>query len=167
MQSYRPDQTGVKGPAILRAMAKNSTPDAGFTLLEALAVLAIATLVMAIALPRVGSQSSPAKIEALAVQVMSALNADRYAARRRSMTMTTEIDLQANRIRTETRTTALILPSTLKLGTRLAPPCDPTGRKVIFYPDGTTCAPLIILSSLSATRVIHINPLSGAITLGE
>lgn len=148
-------------------MAKNSGSEAGFTLLEVLAVLAIATLVMAIALPRVGIQSSPAKTEAMAIQIMSALNADRYAARRRSVTLTSEIDLHANLIRTATRNTALILPPALKIGTRLAPPCDPTGRKIIFYPDGRSCAPVITLSSATSTRAIHINPLSGAITLGE
>lgn len=137
----------------------------GFTLLEVLAVLAIATLLLAIALPRIGMNASPAATEAIAMRVIAMLADERYAARRRSMVLRTEIDPKRNRFLGTTKTAPMNLPTTVLLGSRSAPPCDPTGRFVTFYPDGTACAPLIILKSATAVRTIAINPLTGAINL--
>lgn len=139
----------------------------GFTLLEVLAVLAIATLVMAIALPRIGLSASPAITEAAAMRLISALDADRYAARRRGVATTSEIDVRNNRITLSTRRSAFELPSGVTVSTRAAPACDPTGRRITFFADGTSCAPLILLSSATATRTIAINALTGAIALGR
>ena len=148
-------------------MDKTNGRNAGFTLLEVLAVLAIATLVLGIALPRIGLNASPASTEAIALKAIAALDEDRYAARRRGLTLTSEIDIQNNAIKLSTRHDPFLLPQTVKLGIRAAPACDPTGRLVTFYADGTSCAPIITMTSATATRVIVVNSLSGAIALGE
>jgi prepilin-type N-terminal cleavage/methylation domain-containing protein len=148
-------------------MDRTNQKDAGFTLLEALAVLAIATLVLGIALPRIGSNASPASTEAIALRAIAALDEDRYAARRRGLTLSSEIDIQNNTLKLATRRDPFVLPPTVKLGTRAAPACDPSGRHVIFYADGTSCAPIITMTSATATRVVVVNALSGAIALGE
>ena len=139
--------------------------DAGFTLLEVLAVLAIVTLVIAIALPRIGMNASPAATEAMAMRMIAALEAERYAARRRATTLETQIDTNTNRLRLATRREPMQLPPTISLGTRAAPACDPGGRRIIFYADGTACGPVILLTSATAKRAIIVNPLTGAISL--
>lgn len=139
----------------------------GFTLLEVLVTLTIAALVVTIALPYSGFGPSPATTEASALKVMSALEAERYASRRQAMIRLSEIDITRNQIRLTKSQTILEFPPGIRLGYRQAPPCDPTGRKIIFFPDGTSCAARIIISSSTATRVIEINSLTGAITLGE
>lgn len=137
----------------------------GFTLLEVLAVLAIATLLLAIALPRTGMNASPAATEAIAMRVIAMLADERYTARRRSITLTTELDPKRNQIIGTTQSAPMILPATITLDSRAAPACEPTGRYVIFYPDGTACAPLIELRSATALRTISVNSLTGAISL--
>lgn len=147
-------------------MDKNRTK-AGFTLLEVLAVLAIATLVMAIALPRIGFNASPAATDALAMRIISALDQDRFTARRRGIAVSSEIDQRNNRIHLASRSLPLIMPSTVTLKTRAAPACEPTGQRITFYPDGSACAPLLLIASATATRIIAINSLTGAISLGQ
>lgn len=136
-------------------------------MLEVLAVLAIAMLVLGIALPRIGLNASPAATEAIALRAIAALDEDRYAARRRGLTLASEIDIQNNAIKFASRRDPVVLPPTVKLGIRAAPACDPTGRHVTFFADGTSCAPVITIISATATRLIVINALSGAIALGK
>ena len=139
----------------------------GFTLLEVLAVLAIMSLVIAIALPRIGLNASPAATEAIAMRIIAALDEDRFTSRRRGAPMTSELDLRQNRIRFASRTLPYLLPSSIKLGIRSAPACEPSGQRITFFPDGSACAPLLLVASTTASYVIAINPLTGAISLGQ
>ena len=141
----------------------NST--SGFTLLEVLAVLAITALVLAIALPRIGTNASPAATEATAMRMIGQLEYERYAARRRGGTLTLELDIPHNQILLATRHMPITLPPTMTLNVRSASPCDPTGRHIFFFADGTACAPIFSLTSATTSRVILINALTGAISL--
>lgn len=147
-------------------MDKNSGR-AGFTLLEVLAVLAIISLVIAVALPRIGLNASPAATEAIAMRIIAALDEDRFASRRRGVTMTSELDLRQNRIRLASRNLPYLLPSSVTLGIRSAPLCEPSGQRITFFPDGSACAPLLLVTSATTTYVITINPLTGAMSLGR
>jgi general secretion pathway protein H len=155
---------GARGRAISRIMVRpNNT--SGFTLLEVLAVLAITALVLAIALPRIGMNASPAATEATAMRMIGQFEYVRYAARRRGVTLTVELDIPHNQIRLPTHQTPITLPPTMTLNVRSASPCDPTGRHIIFYADGTACAPAFALISATTSRMIVINSLTGAISL--
>lgn len=140
---------------------------AGFTLIEVLAILAITALVAAIAFPRIGMNASPSATEALAMRIIASLDQDRFTSRRRGIPMTSELDLRQNRIRFASRTAPFLLPPSIKLGIRSAPACEPSGQRIIFFPDGSACAPLLIITSATSTYVVAINPLTGAVSLGK
>lgn len=141
--------------------------DAGFTLIEVLAVLAIATLVLGLVLPRIGLQASPAATEAVALRLIAALDHVRYSARRSGALLTSIIDVPNNRVRIPPHDFSFRLPDTIKLQSRAAPPCEPSGQRIIFYADGTSCAPILVLTSATTTLLIRVNPLTGAISLGN
>lgn len=155
----------AKGRQAFQTMVRTDR-NAGFTLLEVLAVLAIATLVLGLALPRIGMRASPAATEAIALRLIAALDHVRYTARRTNATLTSTIDVQNNLIKMPPQDVAFRLPDTVKLTTRAAPPCEPSGRRIIFYADGRSCAPILILTSATTSLAVRINPLTGAISLG-
>ncbi len=71
----------------------------GFALIEILCVLAIIGLLAAIILPAIPRATTRAKLESYAVQTAALLKADRNAALRRQVQVTTLVDAAARSIR--------------------------------------------------------------------
>lgn len=140
---------------------------AGFTLLEVLAVLAIISLMLGLALPHINLQKSPAATQSVAIRLIGELDNAAYLARRRGVMATSLIDIQNNTIRIAPQDLVFQIPNFIKLDTRSPPSCEPSGLRIVFYSDGKVCAPVLVLSTATSVLLITINPLTGAISLGN
>jgi general secretion pathway protein H len=76
-----------------------SRPEAGFTLLEMVCVLAIVGLLAAVLLPAIPRQTSRSRLEAYAIEAATLLKADRNAAIRRRLEVATRVDAAARSVR--------------------------------------------------------------------
>ena len=83
----------------------------GFALIEILCVLAIIGLLAAIILPAIPRATSRAKLESFAVETAALLKADRSAALRRQIQVTTQIDAEARSIRSGVTGRVIRLPN--------------------------------------------------------
>ena len=86
-------------PTLPAARAEHGHREQGFALIEMLCVLAIIGLLAAIILPAIPRATTRAKLESYAVQTAALLKADRNAALRRQVQVTTQVDAAARSIR--------------------------------------------------------------------
>ncbi len=137
----------------------------GFTLIEVLAVLAITTLILSLALPMFGSTLTPAKLDAAAYRVATLFENERYAARRSGQPAIIEIRREARALNAKRTNITLNLPAQITLSTDALSPCAQGDAVVIFYQDGRACAPLIHLTGSSLAVDIEISAVTGAISI--
>jgi len=139
--------------------------EAGFTLIEIVCVLAIVALLAAVLLPAIPRQTTRARLEAFAIEAAALLKADRNAAIRRGLEVTTRIDTQARVIRSDTNRQAIRIPDDVRLETLLPRNCD--DRRVVetisFFGSGMSCGGTITLTHLDAGYQIRVNWLTGRI----
>src|SRR6267154_1099370 len=103
-KSSRSGPTGRKAaverqPTLRAARADAKRGERGFALIEILCVLAIIGLLAAIILPATPRATSRARLESYAVEIAALLKADRTAALRRQIQVTTLVDAEARSIR--------------------------------------------------------------------
>ena len=108
----------------------------GFTLIEVLAVLAIATLIMTLALPMFGTAFTPAKLDATAIRLATLFENERYAARRTGVSTVVDLSVAKHAIVVRRTKAVLTLPIAVKLGIEAVSRCADGDSLVIFYPDG-------------------------------
>ncbi|UFZ07875.1 prepilin-type N-terminal cleavage/methylation domain-containing protein [Bradyrhizobium ontarionense] len=146
-------------------MCRRGGCDAGFTLIEVVCALAVVALMTAVLLPAIPRQTSRPRLEAYAVEVAALLKADRNAAIRRGLEVTTRIDTQARSIRSGTNGQAVRFPDDVRFETLLPRNCDnrPAFETISFFGSGMSCGGAITLTHLDAGYQIRVNWLTGRI----
>ena len=140
-------------------------PEAGFTLLEVVCVLAIVALLAALILPAIPRGTSRARLEAYAVEAAAILTADRSVAIRRHIQVATSLDATARTIRSGASARILELPADVAFDALLAKQCGgrAAGATIDFFPAGTSCGGTIGLARLGVGFQVRVNWLTGGI----
>jgi general secretion pathway protein H len=137
----------------------------GFTLLEMVCVLAIIGLVAAVLLPNVPRQTSRSRLAAYAIEAATLLKADRNAAIRRSVEVTTQVDAGSRSVRSGANGEIVRLPEDVRFEALLPQNCNnrPVVATISFFASGMSCGGVIALTHLDMGYEIRINWLTGRI----
>jgi general secretion pathway protein H len=154
-------------PTLAVARAENASGEQGFALIEMLCVLAIIGLLAAIILPAIPRTTTRAKLESYAVQTAALLKADRNAALRRQVQVTTQIDAETRSIRSGVTGRVIRLPSDVSLDAMLASRCADrnAGRSIDFFPSGMSCGGVIALARPGMGYEVRVNWLTGGVDI--
>jgi general secretion pathway protein H len=139
----------------------------GFALIEILCVLAIIGLLAAIILPAIPRATTRAKLESYAVQTAALLKADRNAALRRQIQVTTQVDAASRSIRSGATGQIIRLPDDVTLNAMLASRCADrnAGRSIDFFPSGMSCGGVLALARPGMGYEIRVNWLTGGVDI--
>jgi len=140
----------------------------GFTLIEAVCVMAIIGLLAAVLLPSVSRQTSRPRLEAYAVQVASLLKADRNAAIGRQFVIATQVDAPSRTMRSGASGDMVRVPADVRFDSILPTTCNnrDVGAEIDFFPSGMSCGGSIVLSRRDTRFEIQVNWLTGKIDIG-
>ena len=154
-------------PTLPAARAERGTGEQGFALIEILCVLAIIGLLASIILPAIPRATTRAKLESYAVATAALLKADRNAALRRQVLVTTQIDAAARSIRSGVTGRIIRLPSDVTLEAMLALRCmdRSAGRSIDFFPSGMSCGGVIALARPGMGYEVRVNWLTGGVEI--
>ncbi len=146
-------------------MRSRTGPEAGFTLLEMVCALAIVGLMAAVLLPAIPRQTSRARLEAYAIETAALLKADRNAAIRRRLDVTTQVDAPSRSLRSGASGQTVRVPEDVRFETLLPRNCDsrPVVASISFFASGMSCGGVIVLARLDAGYEIRVNWLTGRI----
>jgi general secretion pathway protein H len=146
-------------------MRSRTGPEAGFTLLEMVCALAIVGLMAAVLLPAIPRQTSRARLEAYAIETAALLKADRNAAIRRRLDVTTQVDAPSRSLRSGASGQTVRVPEDVRFETLLPRNCDnrPVVATISFFASGMSCGGVIVLARLDAGYEIRVNWLTGRI----
>jgi general secretion pathway protein H len=160
-------KAAVEQQPTLQAARASAAGERGFALIEMLCVLAIIGLLAAIILPAIPRGTSRAKLESLAVETAALLKADRTAALRRQVQVTTQIDAPARSIRSGVTGRVIRFPSDVSLDALLASRCADrnAGRSIDFFPSGMSCGGTIALARSGIGYEVRVNWLTGGIEI--
>jgi general secretion pathway protein H len=154
-------------PTLRAARTEHATSEQGFALIEILCVLAIIGLLAAIILPAIPRTTTRAKLESYAVETAALLKADRNAALRRQIQVTTQIDAAARSIRSGVTGRTIRLPNDVALDAILASRCADreAGRSIDFFPSGMSCGGTVALSRPGMGFEVRVNWLTGGVDI--
>ena len=154
-------------PTLPVARAEPGCGERGFALIEMLCVLAIIGLLAAIILPAIPRATTRAKLESYAVQTAALLKADRNAALRRQVQVTTLIDAETRSIRSGVTGHVIRLPGDVSLDAMLASRCADrnVGRSIDFFPSGMSCGGVIALVRPGMGFEVRVNWLTGGVDI--
>ena len=146
-------------------MRSRTGPEAGFTLLEMVCALAIVGLMAAVLLPAIPRQTSRTRLEAYAIETAALLKADRNAAIRRRLDVTTQVDAPSRSLRSGASGQTVRFPEDVRFETLLPRNCDnrPVVASISFFASGMSCGGVIVLARLDAGYEIRVNWLTGRI----
>jgi general secretion pathway protein H len=146
-------------------MRSRTGPEAGFTLLEMVCALAIVGLMAAVLLPAIPRQTSRTRLEAYAIETAALLKADRNAAIRRRLDVTTQVDAPSRSLRSGASGQTVRVPEDVRFETLLPRNCDnrPVVASISFFASGMSCGGVIVLAKLDAGYEIRVNWLTGRI----
>jgi len=136
-------------------------------MIEILCVLAIIGMLAAISLPALPRSTTRAKLESYAVATAALLKADRSAALRRQVQVTTDVDAASRSIRSGVTGRVLRMPSDVSLNAILASRCADrvAGRSIDFFPSGMSCGGVIALSRPGMGVEVRVNWLTGGVDI--
>ena len=136
---------------------------AGFTLIEVVCVLAIIALIASLILPAIPRATSPARLEAYALEVAALLTADRNAAIRRHMEIATVLDANGRAIRSGAGSDRIQLPRDVAFDALLAETCNgqKAGATIVFFASGMSCGGTIQLRRGGVGFQVRVNWLTG------
>jgi general secretion pathway protein H len=152
---------------ILPAARAERTSERGFALIEILCVLAIIGLLAAIILPAIPRATSRARLESYAVATAALLKADRNAALRRQIQVTTQVDAAARSIRSGVTGRVIRLPGDVTVEAMLASRCADrmAGGSIDFFPSGMSCGGVIALARPGMGYQVRVNWLTGGVDI--
>ena len=139
--------------------------EAGFTLLEIVCIVAILAILAAILLPAFPRGTSRTRLESYAVETAALLKADRNAALRRRIAVTTEVDAVARRVRSGATGRTVQVPDDVGFEATLATRCNQraAGSTIRFFASGMSCGGVIALTRLGTGYEIRVNWLTGGV----
>ena len=154
-------------PTLRVARAEHGSGERGFALIEILCVLAIIGLLAAIILPAIPRATSRARLESYAVETAALLKADRTAALRRRIQVTTQVDAAARSIRSGVTGRTIKLPADVAVDAMLASRCADrnVGRSIDFFPSGMSCGGTIALARPGMGFEVRVNWLTGGVEI--
>lgn len=126
---------------------RSDTAEAGFTLVEVLAVLAIIALTAALAMPSPAGSRHHHALKASAIELASALKSARAAAIRTNSEQTLTIDTSLRSIMSEGRAPVRLASANvaLELLTIRSEEIGPSTGRLRFYPDGSSTGGRVVL----------------------
>jgi general secretion pathway protein H len=148
-------------------MRSRTGSEAGFTLLEMVCALAIVGLMAAVLLPAIPRQTSRTRLEAYAIETAALLKADRNAAIRRRLDVTTQVDAPSRSLRSGASGQTVHVPEDVRFETLLPRNCDnrPVVASISFFASGMSCGGVIMLARLDAGYEVRVNWLTGRIEI--
>lgn len=143
--------------------------EAGFTLIEMLIVLVIASIVMATLVPNFGPAIARAQLYSATRDVASALRHTRGQAMLKGQDALFELNTQQHTYRVAGRPKVYKLPAEIELGlfTTTTETLDEGTGRIRFFPDGSATGGRVTLAAVKQTRVVDVNWLTGEVRIGE
>lgn len=142
-------------------------PDAGFTLLEMVCVVAVVAMLAAILLPRNPFGTTRPRLEAYAVQVATLLKSDRNVALQRHRAVSAQIDPAGRVIGSGSSNEVLRLPDDVVFDALLPQRCNgrPALSTISFFANGMSCGGTIRLSKFGGGFEVRVNWLMGGVEI--
>lgn len=142
-------------------------PQAGFTLLEMVCVIAIVAMLAAVLMPNLSRGTSRPRLEAYAVETAALLKSDRTAAMVGRVPVATRVDARERVLRSGASGRTLQVPDDVDVSAVLPARCNdrPAGATITFFATGMSCGGTIVLSRLDAAYEIRVNWLTGGIEI--
>lgn len=139
----------------------------GFTLLEMVCVLALIAMMAAVLLPFIPHQTSRSRLQAYALQTATLLKADRNAAIRRGLDVSTLVDTASRSIRSGATADMIRIPDDVRFDALLPQTCNRRAAlsTISFFASGMSCGGAIALTRLDAGYEIRVNWLTGRIEI--
>lgn len=139
----------------------------GFTLLEMVCVLALIAMMAAVLLPFIPHQTSRSRLQAYALQAATLLKADRNAAIRRGVDVSTLVDTASRSIRSGATADMIRIPDDVRFDALLPQTCNRRAAlsTISFFASGMSCGGAIALTRLDAGYEIRVNWLTGRIEI--
>lgn len=143
--------------------------ETGFTLIEMLIVLVIASIVMATLVPSFGPAIARAQLYSATRDVASALRHTRGQAMIKGQDALFELNTQQHTYRVAGRPRVYKLPPEIELGlfTTTTETLDEGTGRIRFFPDGSATGGRVTLVAVKQTRVVDVNWLTGEVRIGE
>ena len=144
-----------------------SAREAGFTLIEAVAVLAIIALMSALALPRIPHATTRPMLEAYSMQVAALLKADRVAAVRRRVRVDTALSTADRSVTSGSGAGRLQLPADVAFDAIVAQTCAgrSNGAAIGFLPSGMSCGGTVALARPGVAFQVKVNWYTGGVEI--
>lgn len=141
--------------------------EAGFTLIEMVAVLAIVAMIAALVLPRLPEGTTRPQLEAYALRAAAILKADRNAAIRRRARVATWLSGQNHTIVSGANGAELRLPDDVAFDAIVAENCNGRveGSEIDFLPSGMSCGGTLALARPGAAYHVRVNWLTGGVEI--
>lgn len=139
----------------------------GFTLIEAVCVLAIVALLATIALPAMPIGTTQSRLAGYAVEVATVLKTDRNTAIRRGETVSTSLSSTSRIVSSGGGGGVVRLPPDVALDAILAEHCGgrTAGSTIDFFPSGASCGGTIAIARQGAGFQIRVNWLTGGVEI--
>lgn len=149
-----------------RKLKPSANSEAGFTLLELIAVLALLALATGLAMPRLSAARQNLKLKAAAVQLVSGLKLARAAALKSNQDQALVVDVKARRYWADGAVPPKSWPGDIAVAFEVAgaEAAGPRGG-FRFRPDGTASGGKLKLSSGTDAALINVDWLTGNIRL--
>jgi len=145
----------------------NRPRERGFTLLEMVCVIALVAMLAAVLLPFLPRHTSRPRLQAYALELATLLKADRNAAIRRRVEVSTLVDAPSRAIRSGVNSQTIRIPDDVRFDALLPQTCRQRAAlsTISFFADGMSCGGSIALSRLDAAYEIRVNWLTGRIEI--
>jgi general secretion pathway protein H len=139
--------------------------DAGFTLVEMVAVLAIVAMLAALVLPGCPRGTTRPQLEAYALQIAALLKADRAAALRDRERVETVLSPATREVFSGAGREVVRLPADVAFDAIVAETCAGrrNGSAIDFLPSGMSCGGAIALARPGAAVRVRVNWLTGGV----
>ena len=143
--------------------------EAGFTLIEAVAVLAIIALIAGLSLPRWPLGTTRPQLQAYALRAAAVLKADRNAAIRSRARVETVVDPTRREIASGAGAGVVQIPADVAFEAMVSQTCAgrANGSQIDFLPSGMSCGGTIALARPGAAYHVRVNWLTGGVEVVE